>query len=292
MKQIKIATICFLCFIISFLSSCGLTGTGTPMPEVFDKEFKEAFATDYQRAEANLIYVSAGITGTEVYITAEQAHEGLASGRYNLGVVKNVKDHQFVAAVQQKPIVGRGTEYLLSLYSRGESTPALQSWTIQSVSILALPEQEFSTVRLYEQDKDQKARSFIVNPLQYHMDHGAVELAVFEGAEYQEEFESLVDSYAARKAFGDTVLTGLPARELCLFLDDTARDSLKCFLLVRFEETDSLIWVARLRGDKEGSKLYMDCTKYTDREIVRLAEIDPAFAELIYEQINSVDLNQ
>ena len=289
MKQTKIATICFLCFIISFLSSCGLRRADNDLPEVFDKEFKEGFATDYQRAEANLIYVSAGITGTEVNITAEQTYEGLTAGRYTLGVIRNIKDHQFVAAVKQKSIVGRGTEYLLSLYSRGGSAPALQSWTIQSVSIVALTEQEFSTIKLYEPDIDQKARSFIANPLQYHMDQGAVELAVFEGAEYQEQFGSLADSYINRKAFG---VTDLPARELSLYLNDTAKDSLKCFILVHFEETDGLIWVARLYSDTERNKLYMNCSEYTDREVVRLAEIEPAFAELILAQINSQDLNQ
>ena len=288
MKQVRFAAICFLCCIIVSLPSCGLLKNAPEAPKVFDKDFKESFTKDYQRAEPNLMYVSAVITDADVYMEAEQSHEE-SGGRYTLGVVKNVKDHQFVAAVKQKPIVGRETEYALSLYSRGGSAPVLQSWTIQSVSVVALTEQEFATVRIGEEDVDQTSRSFITNPLQYHMDHGAVELAVFEGAEHQEQLKLLGNSYQTRKAYSNTDIAVQP---LCVYLDDATNGSLKCFILVRFEETDSLIWVARLYSDKEGNKLYMDCSEYTDHEVVRLAEIDAAFAELILAQIESQESHQ
>jgi hypothetical protein len=161
---------------------------------------------------------------------------------------------------------------------------ALQSWTIESVSVLALQTNEFATIRFYGKNKEQEAQSFAANPLQYHMDHGAVELAVFEGAEHQEQLQSLGNSYRTKKVYASTDISVHP---LSVHRDDAAGHSMQCFILVRFEETDNLIWVARLYSDKEGNKLYMDCSEYTDHEVVRLAEIDAAFAELILAQIES-----
>lgn len=289
MKKLRLFTFALAVWLlIAALPSCGLMETVPKAPAVFDKDFKESFAKDYRRTEPNLMYVSAIITDAEIYIEAEQSCEE-SGGRYNLGAIKNVQNHQFVAAVKRKPIIGRGWEYSLSVYSHGRLAPVIESWTVKSINVLALPEKEFSIVRFYGENEDQKAQSFAADPLQYHMDHGAVELAVFEGAEHQEQLKSLGNSYQTRKAYESTAV---PAQPLSVYLDDAGSASMKCVVLVRFEETDNLIWVARLYSDNKRNKLYMDCSEYTDYEVVRLVEIESTLAELILAQIDSQDLNQ
>ena len=280
MKQFTHVLISMICIIACSFSSCGLMHT-EPAEEVFDKSFKESFSQQYWRAEPNLIYVSASNSGVRVNIEPEQSYEYSAK-YYGLAEIHNIQDQAFVGTIEKTSLLYGETEYSLSIYTQGKPIPALLAWTVESVSVLALTTNEFSTVSFHGENLENQAQPFIKNPLQYHLDHGAIELVTFTREDYAEQIDSLEESYASRRlsdAIGSFEVTVKP--------DEAAKKSMACFVLIRFEEIDELVWVARLYQDADGDHLYLDCSDYTDHETLRLAEIDPAFAQIILAQINS-----
>lgn len=280
MKRFKYVVISLICAVACGLSSCGLL-TAPAGEQAFDDNFKESFSQQYWRAEPNLIYLSASNSGTRINIEPEQSYEYSAE-YYGLAEIHNVQDQAFVGIIEDTSLLYGETEYSLSVYSKGKPVPALLTWTVESVSVLALTSQQFSTVRFHGQNQEDQAQPFIKNPLQYHLDNGAVELVTFTRQEYAEQIESLKESYVSRRLFDEINSYGVTVKS-----DETAKESMACFVLIRFEEIDELVWVARLYQDADGAHLYFDCSDHTDHEALRLAEIDPAFAQIILAKIHS-----
>lgn len=280
MKITKSLLICFMCVVICFLSSCSEILREFDSTETFDREFKESFAQEYQKAEPNLMYLSAKRWETTIEIEPEQSHYD-GYNFYKLAEINDIPDLDYVAAIQSTPNVGQ-RDYSISIYTRENITSHLLSWRVKSVSVIALTGNEFSAVSVtsFEGDWDELAQTFVKNPLQYHLDHGAIELVTFDKQEHGEIIQSLQKSFQSRETY-DRI--GAPHTVLHYKDEGDAQSrwGMTCFILVRFEESENLIWVAKLCQNKEGTSLFFDCSDHTNVETKCMAEIDSVFAQEI-----------
>lgn len=276
--KLKHVLICFICIIICLTSSCGV---GSPDQKESDPEFQERFTSDYWPAESNLMYASASVVTTSIIIESNQSGQTI-TGVCQMADIHKVQDRQHVAIIEKASLLGGEVRYSLAVFSTGEKKPSLLTWSVKSVSVLAIHANDFATVNLHGSSDQikQEAQRFSTDPLKYHMERGALEIAMINKQEHAEQIESIISAYQDKK-IGDQIA----AHELSASPGESDQ-RMACYLLVRFEETDAMIWVAQLYQDIDGDNLYFACSDPHSPNATYLARIEPQLAQSIRESLD------
>lgn len=275
--KLKRVLIGFICLMVCLMPSCGV---GSPDQKESDPEFQERFASDYWPAESNLMYASASVVTTSITVESNQPGQTI-TGVCQMADIHKVQDRQHVAMIEKTSLIGGEVRYRLAVFSTGEKKPSLLTWSVKSVSVLAIHANDFATVNLHGSSDQvkQEAQRFFTNPLKYHMERGAVEIAAFNKQEHAEQIESVISAYQDKKS-GEQIA----ARELSATPGESDQ-RMACYLLVRFEETDAMIWVARLYQDIDGDNLYFACSDPHSPDATYFAQIEPQLAQSILESL-------
>ena len=239
----KVIYILILTLLVS-LTSCSIepySATGViGYSENFPKELCDSLYENYPYFDENLYYFSASPWETEFRVDNRNI------SRVALAQIDGVDKSDFIAVTEINIFIG-APDFDTYIYQSEDAPLPMRDWTIKDITL-------YVCNWLYNPPGKSEEADFAQNIMKYHMTR-LEEIKVFDRenspefidyvrAAYAEPVEGLFGVHVIREEFFNTELG--------------TKDSNGFYLLVRFEESDNIVWLAPV-SEKDGM-LYLDCT--------------------------------
>lgn len=256
----------------------------------FDEEFFEAFEDDYVYAD-NLAYYSA--SEWEV----EEEDDLNARVKYRFSVIDGCEDMSFVA----RSIVNRSKFPALAdvichleVYRRKDAPDPMTDWTIKSISVLALDNLQDINSTSYETDTDLRSvkatdGETYVTMEELYVDYMSLfdtderRICTFDRESDPKLMEMVKEGYA-------NPIRPDNFRLLEIYPTANLTRSYDCYAVIRFEESDNIVWYCPLYKSYDSTELYLITSKAVNNE--KFAVIDGEYAEKIFDAIKERSDNE
>ncbi len=239
----KVICILILTLLVS-LTACSVepySATGViGYSENFPKDFCDSLYENYPCFDENLYYFSASPWETEFRTDNRNI------SRVALAQIDGVDRSDFIAVTEISVFIG-ADDFSTYIYQSEDAPMPMRDWTIKDITL-------YVCNWLYSPPGKSEEADFAQNIMKYHMTR-LEEIRVFN-RENESEFIDYVRAAYAEPVEG---LKGVfNVREEFLNPELGTKDSNGFYLLVRFEESDNIVWLAPV-SEKDGM-LYLECT--------------------------------
>ncbi|MBE6554097.1 MAG: hypothetical protein E7666_07130 [Ruminococcaceae bacterium] len=274
--------ICFIFAIMFCFSSCSLLWDRRDYPltsENFDLDFRESFFNTYYMADPQLIYTNSAPLEIEIRGNLEPHTEYDDPDRFYISVIDSTPKEDFLAVTernQETSMMGGIDQCTYRVYQSDSAPVPMRDWTIKSISVF------YSTPGFTNVKKaDERAQHPMDNAL--FGSGGIIKTYTQEDspaflASFSESYQNRINKYP--EPIANEVLR-------------SANDLYQCYLLIRFEENDNLVWYVPLVEYKEGIGcaliFYLPVTRYHN-PIYQFLKIDETFSTDILNAIDEADI--
>ncbi len=245
--------------------------------ENFDEDFISSFDENYT-LDSHLGYYSASEWEAEI--------EDDSRKKIRFSLIDGFEDKQFVARSQvlRSDFPALANVYChLDVYRHKDAPDPMTDWTIESVSFIAVDHLQSPGGTRYETSTDAKyinnktyvtLEELVLHQMSFY-DTEASRICTFDRESDPGLIEMIEKNYAEPRHVDNFNSLG--------FSDENS--SYNCYIVIRFEESDNIVWYCELQRDYTYTEIYLYSPVVSIESKEDRAVIDGEYAELIYSLI-------